>query len=71
MGPGGFVGFERGAMGGAGSLAGVDGVAPLPGPGATGNAGGGSSGTEAEFRRIMRSRDLSTMFTGLSGMVNR
>lgn len=65
LGGNGFVGFERGSLGG-GTAAGGD-----RGPIAGGSSATGAVGTEAEFRRIMRSGSLGTMITGLQGMVNR
>lgn len=64
LGGGGFVGFERGSLGSATASGGDRG--PI-----SGGSASVASGTEAEFRRIMRSGSLGTMISGLSGMVSR
>lgn len=78
MGAGGLVGFDRGNLGGGGSGAMTGGGAVSAASGgavrrsASGNAGGPStSETEAEFRRIMRSGNMGSIFSGMMGLVNR
>ena len=62
LGGGGFVGFDRGSLGSAAPSGGDRG--PLSG----GSAARSATATEAEFRRIMRSGNLGTIFTGVKDL---
>ena len=61
MGGGGMVGFERGSLGAAAPSGGDRG--PISG------SSGAATGAEARFRRVMRSGDLGTIFTGVQDLI--